>query len=164
VHGCGLVGGGDGCVDEVLQVQASSMEPGFGIAARLRRPNLGLMDPAFQRLPAEYLRMGIRVRRLRAQRIKPAREAAMAEGERGAEGVLVQICLKCGKEYHFDDEPPPGDLACEKCGSEVFRTFHADAGGDEVREDYRESTERDTLTDDPATDVTRGDLHDLGNT
>jgi hypothetical protein len=87
----------------------------------------------------------------------------MAERDPGADGVLVQVCLKCGKEYTFDTEPPPDDLACDKCGSAVFRSFLSGPAGDEAAEDFRESTERDTLTTDGATDVTRGDLHDLGN-
>jgi transcription initiation factor TFIIIB Brf1 subunit/transcription initiation factor TFIIB len=87
----------------------------------------------------------------------------MAEKGAGANGVLVQVCLKCGLEYMFEDEEPPAELVCEKCGSQVFRSFFADTGEDEAAEDFRESTERDTLTTDPATDVTRGDLHDLRN-
>jgi predicted nucleic acid-binding Zn-ribbon protein len=87
----------------------------------------------------------------------------MAERQEGAGGVLVQVCLKCGKEYMFEDESPPSDLRCEKCGGEVFRSFFAETRADEAVSDFRDSTERDTLTTDPATDVTRGDLHDLGN-
>lgn len=87
----------------------------------------------------------------------------MADANSGGDGVLVQVCLKCGKEYMFDEQPPPADLACEKCGGDVFRSFFADTRPDEAAEDFRESTERDTLTTDPATDVTRGDLHDLGS-
>jgi predicted nucleic acid-binding Zn-ribbon protein len=87
----------------------------------------------------------------------------MAEQDRGADGVLVQVCLKCGKEYMFDTGEPPAELSCEKCGSEVFRSFFSPPRGDEAAEDFRDSTERDTLTTDPGTDVTRGDLHDLGN-
>jgi hypothetical protein len=45
----------------------------------------------------------------------------------------------------------------------VFRSFFAETRRDEVISDFRDTTERDTLTTDPATDVTRGDLHDLGN-
>jgi predicted nucleic acid-binding Zn-ribbon protein len=92
-----------------------------------------------------------------------ATEAGMADQDRGADEVLVQVCLKCGKQYSFDEGEPPADLACEKCGSDVFRSFYADTAADEAAEDFRDSTERDTLTTDPATDVTRGDLHDLGN-
>jgi DNA-directed RNA polymerase subunit RPC12/RpoP len=87
----------------------------------------------------------------------------MAEQDRGTDGVLVQVCLKCGKEYSFDNTDPPADLTCEKCGSEVFRSFFAAPADDDVAADFRESTERDTLTTDPGTDVTRGDLHDLAN-
>jgi predicted nucleic acid-binding Zn-ribbon protein len=86
----------------------------------------------------------------------------MAERNQG-DGVLVQVCLKCGKEYMFDDQEPPADLTCDKCGNTVFRSFIGQQRQDEVAEDYREATERDTLTDDPGTDITRGDLHDLGN-
>jgi DNA-directed RNA polymerase subunit RPC12/RpoP len=87
----------------------------------------------------------------------------MAEDNRGAEGLLVEVCLKCGKEYMFEDQAPPPDLTCEKCGNDVFRSFVGETRSDDVTEDFRESTERDTLTTDPGTDITRGDLHDLGN-
>jgi DNA-directed RNA polymerase subunit RPC12/RpoP len=90
-------------------------------------------------------------------------EAEMPKDQPGAEGVLVQLCLMCGKEYMFEDEEPPADLRCGKCGSEVFRSFFAETRLGETSEDFREMTERDTLTTDPGTDVTRGDLHDLGN-
>jgi DNA-directed RNA polymerase subunit RPC12/RpoP len=83
--------------------------------------------------------------------------------ERKAREVLVQVCLECGKEYMFEDEDAPDDLKCEKCGNGVFRSFYASAVEDEVARDFRDATERDTATDDGATDVTRGDLHDLGN-
>jgi DNA-directed RNA polymerase subunit RPC12/RpoP len=85
----------------------------------------------------------------------------MAEENTG--GLLVQVCLECGKEYMFEDEGPPDDLTCSKCGNTVFRSFFANRVEDEVQRDFRDATERDTLTDDPATDVTRGDLQDLGN-
>jgi hypothetical protein len=87
----------------------------------------------------------------------------MADANSGADGVLVQVCIQCGKEYTFDDEPPPQDLQCEKCGSAVFRSFFAQLGADDAADDFRESTERDTLTTDGGTDVTQGDLHDLRN-
>lgn len=77
--------------------------------------------------------------------------------------VLVQVCIECGKEYMFENTEPPDELTCEKCGGTVFRSFYARTREDEVSEDFREATERDTATDDPATDVTRGDLQDLGN-
>jgi DNA-directed RNA polymerase subunit RPC12/RpoP len=87
----------------------------------------------------------------------------MAEaGEERDEGALVQVCIECGKEYTFVGGDAPDDLKCEKCGNQVFRSFFA-GGDDEVARDFAESTERDVRTDDPATDVTRGDLSDLKN-
>ena len=83
--------------------------------------------------------------------------------DHGAQSVLVQVCLECGKEYMFEDSEPPEDLVCEKCGGTVFRSFYAATREDDVAADFRETTERDTATDDPPTDVTRGDLQDLGN-
>jgi hypothetical protein len=87
----------------------------------------------------------------------------MAQRDRSSESILIQVCLECGKEYMFDDQPPPDDLTCSKCGNGVFRSFYASTGDDEVRSDFEDDTERDTGTTDPATDVSRGDLHDLGN-
>jgi hypothetical protein len=80
-----------------------------------------------------------------------------------AEGVLTQVCVNCGKEYFFDRSEPPSDPQCERCGNRVFRSFYSVTSGDEVAEDFEETTGRDVATDDPATDVTAGDLHDLNN-
>jgi predicted nucleic acid-binding Zn-ribbon protein len=82
-------------------------------------------------------------------------------GQDGGGEVLVQVCIECGKEYTFD-AAPPDTLKCEKCGGVVFRSFPS-GEEDEARKDFRESTERDVGTEDPATDVTPGDLRDLRN-
>ncbi len=74
--------------------------------------------------------------------------------------VLVQVCIECGREYTFEEEPPD-DLVCDRCGNTVFRSFHSSDGMDEVERDFDESTARDLRPDDPEGDVTRGDLHDL---
>lgn len=87
----------------------------------------------------------------------------MAREEDRTGDVLVQVCLECGKEYYFDQEPPGDDLECGKCGNGVFRSFRAQRTPDEASEDFAETTERDTRTDDPATDIMRGDLQDLNN-
>jgi hypothetical protein len=79
------------------------------------------------------------------------------------DGVLTQVCVECGKEYFYDDEPPPAEQECERCGNKVFRSFFDATSPDEAGDDFRETTERDTRTDDPATEVTRGDLFDLNN-
>src|SRR3954469_24436335 len=78
-------------------------------------------------------------------------------------GVLVQVCIECGKEYYYEDRQPPREQKCEKCGSTVFRSFFADAQPDDAAQDFADSTERDTATNDGSTDITRGDLHDLNN-
>jgi hypothetical protein len=90
------------------------------------------------------------------------KEAHMAGKDRGTDGVLVQICLECGKEYMFENQAPE-NLTCEKCGNTVFRSFFANTRSDDASDDFRDSTERDVLTTDSAADVTRGDLHDLNN-
>lgn len=87
----------------------------------------------------------------------------MARDEDRTGSVLVQVCLECGKEYFFDKEPPESDLECGKCGNGVFRSFTAQRSPDEASDDFAETTERDTRTDDPATDIVRGDLQDLNN-
>ena len=87
----------------------------------------------------------------------------MPARERDTGEVLVQVCMECGKEYMFENQEPPDDLTCDKCGNGVFRSFFASARSDEASEDFRDSTERDVLTTDSASEVTRGDLHDLNN-
>ena len=81
----------------------------------------------------------------------------------GAQGVLTQVCIECGNEYFYDQGQPPADQVCERCGNKVFRSFFSVTDGDEVEADFRETTDRDTATDDPATDVLPGDLTDLNN-
>ncbi|HEV2149418.1 MAG TPA: hypothetical protein VGR37_18590 [Longimicrobiaceae bacterium] len=76
--------------------------------------------------------------------------------------VLTLVCEQCGKDYFFEDEPPPADMTCEKCGGTVFRAFH-DSVGDEAADDFRDSTERDLDPDDPEGDALPGDLMDLNN-
>lgn len=90
-----------------------------------------------------------------------ARKAAPASSL--AEGVLVLVCVECGKEYFFDEARPPADLQCEKCGNSVFRSFFDVTDEDEVVADFKAETERDTATDEPATDVLPGDLYDLNS-
>jgi len=101
---------------------------------------------------------------LRAQQLgrDPGHETPGLTGE-PAEGVLVEVCLKCGKEYTFDTSPPSGGLKCDKCGNAVFRSFFATTRRDEVEEDFRASTERDLTMSDGESDVTRADILDLNN-
>ena len=131
---------------------------------------IGRVGLAIQALAPGKHAIGAHVDQARARQVAQPREAMRKgyEVEPGGglvvpDDVLVQVCLKCGKEYTFTDEQPPADLTCEKCGSSVFRSFFSADPRDEAVADFRDATERDTLTTDPGTDVAPGDLHDLGN-
>ncbi len=87
--------------------------------------------------------------------------AAGGSGGPEAEGVLTVVCLKCGTEYYFGDEFPPEDLACEKCGNTVFRSFYSPEAEDEAAADFSETTERDLRPDDPEGATMPGDILDL---
>ena len=92
----------------------------------------------------------------------------MAEQKRGGQdaasddgGILVQICVECGREYTFEDEPPPDDMKCEKCGGAVFRSYYDTETPSDAEQDFEETTGRDMNPDDPEGDTTTGDLVDL---
>lgn len=101
---------------------------------------------------------------LRARQLSedPGYETPGRVGE-PTDGVLVQVCIACGKECMFDDKEPPSELTCPKCGNQVFRSFFAARRYDEVDTDFRASTERDLETNEPETDVTKSDILDLNN-
>lgn len=90
-------------------------------------------------------------------------EARADQGEEGAadEGVLTLVCLKCGKEYYFEGSAPSGEVHCEKCGSDVFRSFFSPSEEDEVARDFTDSTDRDLDPDDAEGDTLPGDVLDL---
>lgn len=116
------------------------------------------------RLPNELHGEQRSLEALRAEQLgnEPGWEAPGRVG-RPARGVLVQVCLECGKEYLFDEAEPPPDLVCEKCGNRVFRSFFDVPGYDEVEADFRAATERDLTPADPEADVTRADILDLNH-
>ncbi|HEX5727152.1 MAG TPA: hypothetical protein VFX98_16865 [Longimicrobiaceae bacterium] len=91
---------------------------------------------------------------------EPRPDPAGEGGAQSVEEVLTLVCENCGKDYFFDDEPPPADMRCEKCGGAVFRSFYTRLG-DEAADDFRESTERDLDPDDAEGDVMPGDILDL---
>lgn len=87
------------------------------------------------------------------------------EGSGSDDGdVVLMVCIKCGREVQFEgDESPSPDMKCEKCGSQVFRRFDDSVSPGEATQDFRDTTERDTNTDDSAEDTTDQDLMDLNN-
>ncbi len=117
-----------------------------------------------RRLPNELHNEQTNLEALRAHQLsrEPGYEARGQVG-RAADGVLVQVCLECGKEYMFDEKAPPEDLECEKCGNQVFRSFFSVKGYDDVEADFQRSTERDLAPNDDESDVTRSDILDLNN-
>lgn len=82
-----------------------------------------------------------------------------------SDGVLLEVCVECGKEYMSEPGEASGPLRCERCGSEVFRSFDAATREEEADADadFHESTDRETTPEDGPTEITRGDLADLGN-
>ncbi len=123
-----------------------------------------MTDQAAGREPEERRGETSSVEGLRAHQLR-AEAGSETPGRVGepSEGILVEVCVECGREYTFDEEEPPEDLTCEKCGNTVFRSFFTPTGSDDVEEDYREATERDLATDDSPSDVTASDIRDLDN-
>jgi len=117
-----------------------------------------------RRLPNELRGEQRSLEALRAHQLREeaGREAAGRVGQ-PADGVLVQVCLECGKEYMFADRQPRGDLVCERCGNAVFRSFFSVSRYDEVEADFQASTERELTPDSDESDVTRTDILDLNN-
>ena len=87
--------------------------------------------------------------------------ARSTEATDEAEGVLTLVCFKCGTEYYYAEGEPPPELTCGKCGNTVFRSFYSALEGDEVADDFEESTGRDLDPDDAEGDSAPGDVLDL---
>jgi len=91
-----------------------------------------------------------------AERKQGGQESAADDG-----GILVQVCVECGREYTYEDEMPADNFKCEKCGGAVFRSFYETEQPSEALQDFEDTTGRDMRPDDPEGDTTRGDLVDL---
>jgi len=82
-----------------------------------------------------------------------------ADASEADEVVLTLVCLTCGKEYYFSEEPSEG-ISCEKCAGSVFRSFYS-REGDEAADDFSETTGRDLDPDDAEGEALPGDVLDL---
>lgn len=80
--------------------------------------------------------------------------------EKGPEGMLTLVCLTCGKEKYFADQPP-GDVTCDRCGGTVFRNFFTPTTPDEATLSGLEETSRSMALDEESPDTAPGDLEDL---
>ena len=82
--------------------------------------------------------------------------------EKGPEGLLTLVCVTCGKERFFDQEPPR-HLVCDRCGSTVFRNFFTPTTADEATISSLEETTRSIALDEESPDTTADDVRDLNN-
>lgn len=82
--------------------------------------------------------------------------------EKGPEGVLTLVCLTCGKEKYFVDQPP-GEVTCDRCGGTVFRSYFTPTEPDGATQSQLEETSRSVALDEESPDITEADLHDLNN-
>jgi DNA-directed RNA polymerase subunit RPC12/RpoP len=78
----------------------------------------------------------------------------------GVRGVTTLVCLTCGKEKFFSQEVPAA-VACDQCGSTVFRSFDTPTEPDEAVIDALEAQARSMAYGDSSPDTEPGDLHDL---
>ena len=83
--------------------------------------------------------------------------------EKGTEGMLTLVCLTCGKEKYFTDQPPENDVTCDRCGGTVFRSFFTPTVQDVATLSQLEETARSVALDEESPDTTEGDLRDLNN-
>ncbi len=82
--------------------------------------------------------------------------------EKGPEGMLTLVCLTCGKEKYYVDQPP-GEVTCARCGGTVFRNFFTPTSPDGATLSQLEETARSVALDEESPDTTEGDLQDLNN-
>jgi hypothetical protein len=84
----------------------------------------------------------------------------MADSEE-TQGVLTMVCVTCGAEQFFDDEPPPATMKCEKCEGIVFRAFGTPTTADEAAISGLEERARPMSYGDPSPGISTGELREL---
>lgn len=81
--------------------------------------------------------------------------------DRGSRGILTMVCLTCGAEQFFDDEPPPAAMKCSKCRSTVFRSFATPTEPDEATIARLEEQARPMSYGDPSPGTTPAEGREL---
>jgi DNA-directed RNA polymerase subunit RPC12/RpoP len=79
----------------------------------------------------------------------------------GPRGVVTLVCLTCGKEYFYEETPPPSNMTCEQCGGTVFRQFATPTEPDEATIVTLEEQARSIAYGDPSPDTAPDDVRDL---
>ena len=80
----------------------------------------------------------------------------------GPKGLLTLVCLTCGNQKVYDDNPPER-LLCERCGGTVFRNFFTPTEADEATLSQLEETARSMALDEESPDISADELRDLNN-
>ncbi len=80
----------------------------------------------------------------------------------GPKGLLTLVCLTCGSEKVYDENPPQR-VVCERCGGTVFRNFFTPVEEDEATISHLEETARSIALDEESPDISADELRDLNN-
>jgi len=80
----------------------------------------------------------------------------------GPKGLLTLVCLTCGNEKVYDENPPQR-VVCERCGGTVFRNFFTPVEEDEATISQLEETARSIALDEESPDISADELRDLNN-
>ena len=92
----------------------------------------------------------------------PPGEPAGRRAGSGPHGVLTLVCIMCGNEKSYADQPP-ARVRCEKCGSAVFRNFFTPTEPDEATISHLEETTRSISYDGESPDTSADEVRDLNN-
>ena len=80
----------------------------------------------------------------------------------GPKGLLTLVCLTCGNQKVYDDNPPDR-VRCERCSGTVFRNFFTPTEADEATLSQLEETARSMALDEESPDISADELRDLNN-
>jgi DNA-directed RNA polymerase subunit RPC12/RpoP len=82
---------------------------------------------------------------------------------RGPDGVLTLVCLTCGNERFFSEQPPDEREVCMRCGNTVFRRFFSPTERDEATESFLEETGRSITMEGGSPETSPDEVNELRN-